>query len=129
MKNTKKGLTLVEVLVAISVFTIIIFALFTSIAAMRKVVSRQEEAVRIKMACQDMIVYYNNDPNSWKKEYFGENFGNGCYLTNLCQPTTTRPNGESYYEVSFQNDNIINITSNDGRVLIENLQLPLKEDN
>ena len=128
MKNTKKGLTLVEVLVAISVFTIIIFSLFTSIAAMRKVVSRQEEAVRIKMACQDMIVYYNDDAEDWKGSYFGNEFkGDTGYLTSKFVPTVDQPVGEDYYSVIFKSEGI-DIVSNDGRVLVENLQLPLKED-
>ena len=125
MKNTKKGLTLVEVLVAISVFTIIIFALFTSIAAMRKVVSRQEEAVRIKMACQDMNVYweeYKNSSTDWFKEYFGVTDNKG-YLTSNCKPTANPD--EAYYTVTFDDKQTIKIVSSDDRVLIENLQLPL----
>ena len=128
MKNTKKGLTLVEVLVSISVFTIIIFALFTTILAMRKVVSRQEEYVRIKMACGDMNVYYNpKEPNSWYIDYFGAECQNDKgYLTSNFKPQATEPDGDDYYIVYFDN-NIINIQSSNGKILIKDLKLPLSE--
>ena len=73
MKTSKKGLTLVEVLVAIAVLTIVIFAVFSSIIAMRNVVSRQEEYVKAKMVCQDIEVYLEKYNDAWYKEYFGEN--------------------------------------------------------
>ena len=130
MKNTKKGLTLVEVLVSISVFTIIIFALFTTILAMRKVVSRQEEYVRIKMACGDMQVYYDeydeyND--GWYSIYFGGNIENDTgYLTSDFKPTATY--SEGCYIVEFEGNTIKEIRSPNGKILINNLQLPLGEE-
>ena len=58
MKKTQKGLTLVEVLVAITVLSITMFALLSTIVAMRKVVARQEEYVKIKMVCQSIYEAY-----------------------------------------------------------------------
>lgn len=54
MKKTKKGLTLVEVIVSIAVFTVISLALFSSFLGMRRVSLRQEENVRLEMACYDL---------------------------------------------------------------------------
>lgn len=68
MKKSQKGLTLVEVLVSISVFTIIIFSLFSTLLAMRKVVARQEEYVKIEMVCQDINVYWQSDPQRFIDE-------------------------------------------------------------
>lgn len=124
MKKTKKGLTLIEVLVSISVFTIIIFALFSSIVAMRKVVSRQEEAVKIKMVCQDMNVYCVR-PN-WQKEFF-VNGEEGYFLTSDFMPTGTKPKTQVYYTVTFDDNDTVRIVSSDDRVLVENFKLPLKE--
>ena len=59
MKKTRKGLTLVEVIVSIAVFTIISLALFSTILSMNKVVKRQEEYVRLEMACQDIDYYWD----------------------------------------------------------------------
>ena len=102
--------------------------------AMRKVVSRQEEAVRIKMACQDMNVYYDYYKDSWQTQYFnGDDTSNSNkgYLTSKFEPIATEPEEENYYIISF-NDNeghtLVNIESKDGRVLIEGLKLPLKEE-
>ncbi len=71
MKKTHKGLTLVEVIVSIAVFTIISLVMFSSFLAMRKVVYLQEEYVRIEMACHDINAYWDKHGNDWHKEYFG----------------------------------------------------------
>lgn len=75
MKNTRKGLTLVEIIVAIAVFSIVSVAFFTSYVSMNKVVARQEEYVRFEMICYDINYYwdmYGKDGEaSWDKMYFG----------------------------------------------------------
>ena len=72
MKKTQKGLTLVEVLVAITVLSITMFALLSTIVAMRKVVARQEEYVKIKMVCQDIDAYWDKYKtiDNWDQRYF-----------------------------------------------------------
>ena len=120
---------MVEVLVSISVFTIIIFALFTTIIAMRKVVSRQEEYVRIKMACGDMFVHCKNNSSGWKTDYFGKDLdSNTGYLTFDFKPTADKPSVK-HYIVTFDDTQILTIVSSDDKkVLIENLKLPLGEE-
>ena len=70
MKKTYKGLTLVEVLVSIAVFTIISLAMFSSLLAMTKVVALQEDYARIEMACYDMNAYWDMYGKDWDDYYF-----------------------------------------------------------
>ena len=74
MNKTRKGITLVEVIVSIAVFTIISLALFTSFLGMRKVVAKQEEYVRLEMVCYDIKYYWEQygTENNWDKKYFGD---------------------------------------------------------
>ena len=70
MKKTQKGLTLVEVLVSIAVFTIISLVMFSSLLAMTKVVALQEDYARIEMACRDMNSYWDMYGEDWDIKYF-----------------------------------------------------------
>lgn len=70
MKKTQKGLTLVEVLVSIAVFTIISLVMFSSLLAMTKVVALQEDYARIEMACRDMNAYWDMYGKNWDIKYF-----------------------------------------------------------
>lgn len=70
MKNTRKGLTLVEIIVAIAVFSIVSVAFFTSYVSMNKVVARQEEYVRFEMICYDINYYWDVYGESWHESYF-----------------------------------------------------------
>ena len=70
MNRTRKGITLVEVIVAIAVFTIISLALFTSFLGMRKVVAKQEEYVRLEMVCYDIKYYWEQYGIGWDEVYF-----------------------------------------------------------
>lgn len=70
MKKTQKGLTLVEVLVSIAVFTIISLVMFSSLLAMTKVVALQEDYARIEMACRDMNAYWDMYGEDWDIKYF-----------------------------------------------------------
>lgn len=127
MKKTRKGLTLVEVIVSIAVFTIISLALFTSFLGMRKVVAKQEEYVRIEMVCYDINYYwdmYGDDDlaeksdNDWYVKYFGENatydnakkegVGYLQYKDGKFEPTADK----SHYVVEYEiNGNELIITS------------------
>ena len=130
MKSTKKGMTLVEVLVAITVFSIVIFALFTTIVAMRKVVARQEEYVKIKMVCYDIDAYWDvygrskNPEESWDYKYFSgvlsEN-GQG-YLTSDFKPTNNSQNSKYKIEFEVKGDGhlVIKKIESDDKTFIEN---------
>ena len=114
---------MVEVLVAITVLSITMFALLSTIVAMRKVVARQEEYVKIKMVCQDIEAYWDKYGDDWAGKYFDNiNATNKGYLTPKFEPTTTSPNN---YVIEYEvNDNqliIKSITSPDKKILVENL--------
>ena len=68
--KTKKGTTLVEVLVAIAVFSIISVAMLSSLLVMRKTAARQEEYLRFEMICTDIAFYGDVHKKDWDKEYF-----------------------------------------------------------
>ena len=72
MKKKCRGSTLVEVLVAMTVFLIISGAIFTSVMGIRKIVVRQEEALRVSYLFSDIEVFYDNDSEqktSWLTDY------------------------------------------------------------
>lgn len=107
MKKTQKGLTLVEVLVSIAVFTIISLVMFSSLLAMTKVVALQEDYARIEMACRDMNAYWDmygdqdksyEENTDWYKKYFGSeaDFGVGYlkYQDGQLVPTTISQNSD-----------------------------------
>ncbi|MBO5716169.1 MAG: prepilin-type N-terminal cleavage/methylation domain-containing protein [Clostridia bacterium] len=133
MKKTKKGLTLVEVLVAITVLSIIVFALLSTLVAMRKVVARQEEYVKIKMVCQDIDAYWEKyKTTDWADDYFnGTTSNNRGYLTADFKPTSNITQG--VYEISFSydsNDQLVNLSiikESDKKVLVSGLDFPLKK--
>ena len=142
MKKTRKGLTLVEVIVSIAVFTIISLALFTSFLGMRKVVAKQEEYVRIEMVCYDINYYwdmYGDDDlaeksdNDWYVKYFGDNatydnakkegVGYLQYKDGKFVPTADK----SYYEIEYSIDDEGNLVikkihnTETDRVYVENV--------
>ena len=78
-----KGITLIETIVSIALFSFISLALVTSVISMKRVLVRQEENVRLEMICYDISEYYSCYSDNWYKKYFGENYNNGQvgYLT------------------------------------------------
>lgn len=66
----KKGTTLVEVLVAIAVFSIISVAMFSSLLIIRRSVARQEEYLHFEMICSDIAFYGDEYKRGWDVEYF-----------------------------------------------------------
>ncbi len=68
--KAKKGITLVEVLVSIAVFSIISLAMFSSLLVMRKTAARQEEYLHFEMICTDIAFYGDVYQRGWDKEYF-----------------------------------------------------------
>lgn len=67
MRKSKKGVTLIEVIVSIAIFSMISLALFSSVISMKKIIIRQEEYVRIEMVCYDISAYYEKYKASWPK--------------------------------------------------------------
>ncbi|MBR2926858.1 MAG: type II secretion system protein [Clostridia bacterium] len=98
--NVKKGTTLVEVLVAIAVFSIISVAMFSSLLVMRKTVARQEEYLRFEMICSDIAFFGDEYGRDWDEHYFSlenrQDEGNIYYGYNF-HPSTT----EQVYCLSY----------------------------
>lgn len=143
MKNTRKGLTLVEIIVAIAVFSIVSVAFFTSYVSMNKVVARQEEYVRFEMICYDINYYWDvygkDGETSWDKMYFGsaitDNKGTyTAYFDKDFEPqNTNKPNSNSVYKITFcytgegnnkslTIDKIEKIVKGDNKVIIEGVK-------
>lgn len=81
MNKTHKGATLVEVLVAMTVFLIICGAIFTSVIGIGKIVVKQEQTLRIGYLLSDVERFYDEDATDGKTEW-REN-----YLAYLGAPT------------------------------------------
>lgn len=120
MRKAKRGVTLVEVLVSIAVFSILSLALFSSVFAMKNVIKRQEEYVKIDMVCYDMDAYYEKYDNEWASEYFVTNDGVG-YLSSDFKPTTE---DNAAYVVKFEENVIKSISTIDSKIVfVENVTL------
>lgn len=126
--HSQKGITLVEVVVAIAIFSIISFTLLSSVIAMKKVIMRQEEYVKLEMVCYDISAYRNKYGDQWAKYYFGENIKNVGYLTYDFESTSNQ--NEAKYKIIFSNNKIIAILSMDGETIFaENILLPIQGGN
>ena len=124
MRKSKKGVTLIEVIVSIAIFSMISLALFSSVISMKKIIIRQEEYVRIEMVCYDISAYYEKYKASWPKEYFNSKNNNIGYLTSDLIPTTDE--NIATYKIIFSENEIKCILSMDGETIyVENIDLPI----
>ena len=130
MNKTRKGITLVEVIVSIAVFTIISLALFTSFLGMRKVVAKQEEYVRLEMVCHDINYYWDMYGDAWDETYFEGHIQNnaGDLKTGYLKYEDGKfaPDAKGYYRVDYtvkENELIITKIYNreTNRVYVENV--------
>ena len=128
--KAKKGITLVEVLVAIAVFSIISLAMFSSLLVMRKTAARQEEYLHFEMICTDIAFYGDVHQKSWDKEYFSlpasQETGRVFYDQKFQPSSTDRVYCLSYSYLDTNNDGyaelIVSIRHVESeRVIIENL--------
>ena len=125
MKKTQKGVTLIEVIVAIAVFATISLALFSSVMIMKNVIKRQEEYVKIEMVCYDIKAYCEQYEKKWMVKYFEgcnidtkQNIG---YLSSDFKPTTY---DNAKYIIKYTKDSIVCISTLDGKVtFVENVSL------
>ena len=124
MKKSQKGVTLVEVIVSITIFSIISLALFSSVLAMKSVITRQEEYVKLEMVCYDIKAHYIKNQSEWFKSYFNvEDKPDVGYLTSNFEPTIDET--DASYIIEFQENNeelTISIYSRDRNITyIENV--------
>ena len=112
MNKTRKGVTLVEVLVSIAVFAIISVAMISCLLSLSLTVTKQEEYVRFDMILSDMKFYLEKQEDDWENEYFGSNHSkedNGkttVYFTEDFKPTSN--DKDKFYVMKYEyNDNDI----------------------
>lgn len=129
MKQTKKGVTLIEVIVAITVFAVISLVLFSSVIAMNNVIARQEEYVKLEMVCHDMNAYLEKYAEEWCSKYFGGEVNGEGYLSSDFAPTTNE--SEASYIIEFsESENVLTISIHsidEQTTFVENVILPIKE--
>ena len=125
MKKTQKGVTLIEVIVAIAVFAVISLALFSSVIAMQNVIARQEEYVKLEMVCYDINAYKSKYPSNWSYEYFNGEVNERGYLKRDFTPTNNE--AEAFYIIEFDSDQIKSISNLNGVILVENVKLPINQ--
>ena len=129
MKKSRNGLTLIEVLVAISVFSIVLFALISSVILMKKVVNRQEEYAKLEMVCNDIKVYYEKFGAEWDDVYFKGNSEKEIgYLNSKFQVVDNE--NEAKYIIEFSDNTIVKIYSkveDKEKVYVENILLSDKK--
>lgn len=145
MKKARKGLTLVEIIVAIAVFSIVSIAFFTSYVSMNKVVARQEEYTRFEMICYDINYYWDmygadvehDGANSWDKKYFGSSIQERDGIYTAYFDDDFKPQSSSngaVYELRYTYSNtkqliiqqIVKITENN-KVIVEGVNCGTRE--
>lgn len=144
MKKARKGLTLVEIIVAIAVFSIVSIAFFTSYVSMNKVVARQEEYTRFEMICYDINYYwdmygFNEDSEeSWEYKYFKSKIekNNGKYVAYFDKDFEPQSDDDqAVYKITFTCDTELIIEKivkiGDGKIIVEgvNCGISKKEGN
>lgn len=131
----QKGATLVEVLVAVTVFAIISIAMFTSFLIMKKMVAKQKEYLEFEIICRDINhysdkYYIEGEINVWDSNYFGDKArkddnGDGVYEVyydfDYCLSETEQAYCLEYYYTD-QNELIISVYHNETkRIIIDKL--------
>lgn len=132
----QKGATLVEVLVAVTVFAIISIAMFTSFLIMKKMVAKQKEYLEFEIICRDINHYSDKYyivkeiKNDWDLNYFGDKArkddnGDGVYEVyydfDYCLSETEKAYCLEYYYTD-QNELIISVYHNETkRIIIDKL--------
>ena len=135
MKNTRKGLTLVEIIVAIAVFSIVSVAFFTSYVSMNKVVARQEEYVRFEMICYDINYYWDMYLYEWDDKYFDTDISDAspgtytAYFDKDFEPKSDNNDKKAAYQITYDMKggtltiiNIKKIVNGDNKVIIEGVE-------
>lgn len=111
LKKTRKGMTLVEVLVSITIFAIISLALVTSYIGLMNMTNLQDDYVRLEMVAYDINYYWDKFGKEWDDKYFGsdcDTYKRGYlkYVDGVIVPTTdpTAPFTVSY---EYKDDQLI----------------------
>lgn len=120
MKKTKKGLTLVEVIVAIAVFAVITLALFSTYLGIRKLSFRQEEYVRLEMVCYDINYYWDaygqnttDKTQDWTYKYSGKYSDDNLISLNAeFKPISS---GTATYKIKYS-------INSDGELILESVK-------
>ena len=103
MNSRKKGSTLLEVLVSITIFSIVFVGLFSSLLVMRQGTRKQEEFTRFETICRDIAFYVGKYKESWDNEYelFTKDDGIIYYSNSFSQVSSEE---EATYTLSYTLD-------------------------
>lgn len=117
----KKGFTLVEVLIAMVVFSLMLMVSISSLVFASTLASRQNEYLYFESICLDIDKYSTKYGRDWNEYYF-DNLNTTQYYNQSYQLVDE----ESVYQLSFlynqDNQLIINVKTTKGnRYIIKNL--------
>ncbi len=120
----KKGLTLVEVMVATAIFTMTFAVCITLSLSSVKQEKRQRDYMAFESICYDINFYCNTYKSKWAKEYFGDTEKTSHFydLTYKIVNNRDEANYELVYSYNENHELIVNVKDiKNNKVIIENL--------
>ena len=109
MNKKTKGLTLVEVMVALAVFTIVFLGFTASYVLITKLGLKHEEFVYFEQVCKDIDAYsyqYKDADTAWDANYFGDDYihlVDGKYVVNY-NDRFEKVKEENRYKIEYYYD-------------------------
>lgn len=130
----KKGLTLVEVMVATAIFTMTFAVCITLSLSSVKQEKRQRDYMTFESICYDINYYCNAYKSEWANKYFGDdiNAPKAHYydITYKIVSNRDKANYELVYSYNESNELIVNVNDiKNNRAIIENLNYGSKRFN
>jgi len=121
-----KGFTLTEVLVAISLFTLGVFAVLTCYLVAKRAYQKQEEYLYFEAVCYDIDAYGDKYKREWDVYYFGiesaSDSGTYYYNSNYKQTEAAAAKYTLTYSYNTKGSLIVSIYNNSkAYYVIENL--------
>lgn len=122
----KKGLTLVEVMVATAIFTMTFAVCITLSLSSVKQEKRQRDYMTFESICYDINYYCNAYKSEWANKYFGDdiNAPKAHYydITYKIVSNRDKANYELVYSYNESNELIVNVNDiKNNRKIIDNL--------
>ena len=120
----KKGLTLVEVMVATAIFTMTFAVCITLSLSSVKQEKRQRDYMTFESVCYDINFYCNTYKKEWATKYFGDTVVTPHYydITYKIVNNRDEANYELVYTYNKNNELIVNVNDiKNNKVIIENL--------
>lgn len=128
----KKGLTLVEVMVATAIFTMTFAVCITLSLSSVKQEKRQRDYMTFESICYDINFYCNTYKKEWANKYFGDTEKTSHYydITYKMVTNIDEANYELVYDYNENHELIVNVKDiKNNKVIIENLNYGSKRFN